>query len=124
MQRFETKPTGMPRLMFEALVTSASREELASSFRERNRESRPTPLAPANDVIVAAPEQLGEALKREATRIYGYTSFSLPGYSSDGHALVYVSYVCGGLCGTGWFYLLERSGPSWKVVASEMLWIS
>jgi hypothetical protein len=32
--------------------------------------------------------------------------------------------VCGGLCGYGWFFLLNREGEMWKVVYVEMLWIS
>jgi hypothetical protein len=32
--------------------------------------------------------------------------------------------VCGGLCGEGWMFLLERNRDAWKVVAIEMLWIS
>ena len=64
-------------------------------------------------------------MKRESRRTVGISSFSLPAYSSDGHAVVYASYVCGGLCGYGWLFLLrQEQGGSWQVVGTEMLWIS
>ena len=52
-------------------------------------------------VIYIAPEDRVEAQKRESGRTVGITRVSLPAYSREGHALLYVSYVCGGLCGEG-----------------------
>jgi hypothetical protein len=124
IQSFETQLPRMQRVSFEGLVSPAGREELARAFRERNREPRPFPQMKPEGVIVTPPEGLDEALKRESSRTRGVSSFSVPAYSADGHALVYGSYVCGALCGYGWLFLLERRGDTWQVVAADMLWIS
>jgi hypothetical protein len=124
IQSFETKLPRMQRVIFEGLLGAASREELAKAFRERNREPQPIPWTTLEGVVVTSPEGLDEAMKRESGRTRGITSLSLPAYSADGHALVYGSYVCGGLCGYGWLFLLERQGDAWRVVSADMLWIS
>jgi hypothetical protein len=52
-------------------------------------------------------------------------AFSHVGFNpSRAQALVYVSYVCGGMCGDGHFVLLERSGGRWRIADSVMSWIS
>ena len=124
IQSFETKLPRMQRVRFEGLLTPASRDELAKAFRQRNRESQPFAAAKLERIIVTSPEGLDEAMKRESGRTRGVSSFSLPAYATDGHALVYGSYVCGGLCGYGWLFLLERRGEGWQVVSVDMLWIS
>ena len=40
------------------------------------------------------------------------------------HALVYLSYSCGGSCGTGFLYFLGRSGDQWKIEVSSLVWVS
>lgn len=124
IQSFEAKLPRMQRVRFDGLLSPAGREELARAFRERNQEPRPLPQMKPEGVIVTPPEGLDEALKRESSRTRGISSFSVPAYSADGHALVYGSYVCGGLCGYGWLFLLERRGDTWQIVAVDMLWIS
>jgi hypothetical protein len=124
IQSFETKLPRMQRVTFEGLLSAASREELAKAFRERNREPQSFPGTKLEGVIVTSPEGLDEAMKRESGRTRGFSSFSVPAYSTDGHALVYGSYVCGGLCGYGWLFLMERQGEAWRVVSVDMLWIS
>lgn len=39
-------------------------------------------------------------------------------------AIVYVSYVCGGMCGDGHYVLLNRSGRVWRIATSLRAWIS
>jgi hypothetical protein len=39
-------------------------------------------------------------------------------------AIVYVSYVCGGMCGDGHYVLLERTGRRWRISRHTMSWIS
>jgi len=42
-----------------------------------------------------------------------------------GELRVGASYGCGGLCGSGTTYVLERRGPEWKVVGQRgMMWIA
>jgi hypothetical protein len=39
-------------------------------------------------------------------------------------AIVYVSYVCGGMCGDGHYVLLERTGRRWRISRHFRGWIS
>jgi hypothetical protein len=112
------------RRVFDGLVADLRRRDLATAFRTRNREPRPFTGAGLQGVVPVSPSGLEAALQRESTRTRGYVGFSLPAYSDGRHALVYASYTCGGLCGYGWFFLLERQGDSWKVLDAAMMWIS
>ena len=53
-----------------------------------------------------------------------YVALSAPGYSKDGHAIVYGEHHCGMLCGSASLFLLERTEKGWKVIRRAMLWIS
>jgi hypothetical protein len=123
VQEFEGRNPHRRQLLFESLISAESRRELAMAFRERNATNQ---LFPANleRVIAVSPESFEEAMKREPKRTAGITRFGVPAFSKDGHALVYGSYVCGGLCGYGWLFLLKQAGESWQVIKTEMLWIS
>lgn len=59
----------------------------------------------------------------DASGVYG---FSLVGFNSTlNEALVWVTYSCGPLCGSGSLMLLERDGDGdWGVVKRQGLWIS
>jgi hypothetical protein len=55
----------------------------------------------------------------------GIVEFSRSVVSSDGtHALVYLSFQCGWLCGNGSLHYLSRVGNTWRVSASVGLWVS
>ena len=106
---------------FKGLLNTAARRELTRAFRERNRESQRSSGDRIGGLVVVSPNDYQRELESRRT---GTVRFSAPAYSGEGHALVYGSYVCGGLCGYGWLFLLERSGDSWRVVSTELVWIS
>jgi hypothetical protein len=55
----------------------------------------------------------------------GVISLSKAGFDATlDEAIVSSSLVCGGLCGTGWRYVLKRKQGGWVVVAKRMLWVS
>jgi hypothetical protein len=55
----------------------------------------------------------------------GIFRLSLPGYSADGKlALVQVSGSCGGLCGSGFYWVLRYVHGSWIVVKRNPAWVS
>ena len=55
----------------------------------------------------------------------GFMSVSRVGYNpARTEALVYVGNLCGGLCGTGQYYLLARENNSWKIQVKALVWIS
>src|SRR4029077_20271103 len=98
--------------------------ELEKSFRGVTASSSPMPPAVLPEVMLVAPEHLEETLTRQSTQTTGFSGFTRPVYARGGYALVYASYTCGGLCGLGWFFLLDHPAGSWHVVAVEGLWIS
>lgn len=55
----------------------------------------------------------------------GIISFSHVGFDSRlNEAIVSVSFVCGGLCGTGHRYILRRKWGRWEVVNKWIVWVS
>ncbi|WP_201316408.1 hypothetical protein [Dyella sp. EPa41] len=55
----------------------------------------------------------------------GWTSISLPGYSTDGDiAVVYIARHCGSLCGQGIYVYLRRVNNQWKVLVRFPVWVS
>lgn len=51
--------------------------------------------------------------------------FHLPILTQDGQkAFVSVDHICGGLCGQGWYFILEKIKGKWKVVKYEDTWIA
>ena len=55
----------------------------------------------------------------------GYLSISVPVLSHKGtKALTYVSHRCGGLCGAGTLFMLEKSQTGWRITCVEQIWIS
>jgi hypothetical protein len=55
----------------------------------------------------------------------GIINFSNPGFNRDfTQALISTGRVCGGLCGSGYFVLLEKEDDRWTVQAKVQTWIS
>ena len=44
--------------------------------------------------------------------------------SAMNEAMIYIQHSCGGLCGTGHYVLLQKSGDKWRVVKQNMVWVS
>lgn len=95
---------------------AAVQEELTRSFEQRNKTSSSLPPFADPRIQFIEYERLLPSLESYRGRARGYASFSRPGYSADGTALVYASYVCGGTCGNTWLFLLARIDDGWRVV--------
>lgn len=55
----------------------------------------------------------------------GFIILSRVGFNAVmNQALVYIHHGCGGLCGTGHYVLLEKSGNDWRAIKKNMVWIS
>jgi hypothetical protein len=55
----------------------------------------------------------------------GVISFSRVGFDSGlDEAMVSVSFYCGGLCGTGWRYILKERRGKWEVADKPIIWMS
>ena len=52
-------------------------------------------------------------------------SFTTPVFSEDRqHAIIYIEYYCGGLCGQGYYMLLKKSDVKWTPIGIHLLWVS
>jgi hypothetical protein len=55
----------------------------------------------------------------------GLLTFSRVGFSADGtQALFYVSGNCGGLCGAGYYVVMERHNEHWMIKKEINVWVS
>jgi len=52
-----------------------------------------------------------------------FVAASAPSYPTKATAMVYASFVCGGLCGERRLIRLRRDGLSWRIITSQRLWI-
>lgn len=90
-----------------------SRSELIRSFEERNQSWRP--IAP-----IRGKGARSWPRERYFDLDFGpddLVVFSLPGYSTAGHAIVYVDFSCGSTCGTFYIIALQRTDSTWKIVS-------
>ncbi len=62
-------------------------------------------------------------LKKNKKKPLAYISFPL--ISKDRKkAIIYGSYVCGGLCGSGGIFHLEKINGEWKIIEYERRWVA
>jgi hypothetical protein len=55
----------------------------------------------------------------------GVIAFSRVGFDSGmDEAMVSVGFYCGGLCGTGWRYILKKRHGKWEVADKPIVWMS
>jgi hypothetical protein len=55
----------------------------------------------------------------------GLLRLSRVGFNADGNqAAFYISNSCGGLCGGGYFVIMEKVNSNWKIVQEVQVWIS
>ncbi len=97
-----------------------TRRELIESLEARNTESHPLPVIKHPDVEWFDRDKNSSSDALEKRRNAGLSFLSLPGYSTDRHALVYGSYSCGSLCGYGWLFVLEHVSGQWRVTSSTV----
>jgi len=117
---------------------SALREDTIESFLERS--CTPGPLSQTFHTDLPRtfisekkahfrgwPIQKDESMSFE--RLYpgasGIVSFSHVGFDSTlDEAIVSTGFVCGGLCGAGYRYVLRKKSGRWEVVERLMVWVS
>lgn len=55
----------------------------------------------------------------------GITAFSRAGFNPAlDEAVVFRSFFCGGLCGSGWRYFLKKRRGKWQITDQTMIWVS
>jgi hypothetical protein len=103
---------------------SALRSALVEAIISRNAQSERFPTLDEAGVVLVPDAGLEESLKRRQRETVGYSAFSLPGYSDDGHAVVFGFYTCGGRCDRGRLFILARTSGKWQVEVMSTLWAS
>ena len=106
-------PQGSPKRSLDAAVLSPPER---AAWERRNRVAREMP-----GLAIA---RLGN--RHSADEIpAGWTvvAASAPTYPASDTALLYAHYTCRGGCGEGRLIRLVRVGASWRITASERLWI-
>jgi hypothetical protein len=108
------------------VADDGTRKELVASFEGRNAESHPLPLSAYPGIVLLdlSKDSPAGGLDRDYRRMIGSSSLSLPGYSTDGHALMSAGYSCGSLCGYSWLFVLEKVGGRWQVKSATVTAIS
>jgi hypothetical protein len=80
-------------------------------------------LLPRSRVWLVERNQAGEP--EHPLALAPLNAFSHIGFNAErAQAIVYVSYVCGGMCGDGHYVLLERTGRRWRISRHFRSWIS
>jgi hypothetical protein len=110
--------------VFRGELQEPARAQIRTSFLGRNKSNVIIPPKAIEGVVLAAPAEISAKYDEKTGSGTPHATVSMPGLSSDGLAVVYVSYWCGNTCGYGWFVLLKRNPDGWQVVASKGLWVS
>ena len=109
----------IPNNLGNALVT-----ENENSVDLRAEDVSPNALlSPAEQVAYS---KAGSTIKlKKKARWGGFVQLTKPVFSSDLQvALIYLTVFCGGDCGYGWFFVLERRDGSWHLVEKQLMFIS
>jgi hypothetical protein len=64
-----------------------------------------------------------QQFRRTFTNVEGYLAVSLPVYGAS-DARLYVTAVCGNLCGAGWIVQLHEVNGIWRVRDRSVIWMS
>jgi hypothetical protein len=103
-----------PRGPLDAALFS-SEERVA--WTRRNRVAREIP-----DLAIAG------LVNRHGTHVdsadWMVVAATAPIYPTKDAAVLYAQFTCGNTCGEGLLIRLSRDGPSWRITASQRLWIS
>lgn len=94
--------------------------ELARQFFGRNSGRSQVPLLDGASAVVSA-AALPRLAPQDSRRFT--VTFSSPGFD-NGRAVVFVSYVCGNLCGEASLVLLELRDDKWQVASVHLLSVS
>jgi hypothetical protein len=140
-----------PRTMrhFGSARSSGAGEEVLRDFAEVTRESAPAPLPLPTRIrsrvftedehagVRAKSQMVSEGktfvdmerffavMREEHPRSAFFVSFTRAGFNADRtEALVYVTIHCGGLCGSGQYVQLRRTGSRWVVQRIVITWVS
>ena len=100
------------------------RGELVASLEARNAVAHALPAIDHPSVVAVPGDHSEKAQRAHREQAGGVATLSLPGYSGDGHALMYGSYWCGNMCGYSWLFLLEKTDGVWRVQTAVMTSIS
>jgi len=115
-------------------------DETIDDFKRKKSDSvslEPLFSFPAKQVLVSDHKSAGlfrraRHIDRSWTGFYkrypnsvGFISMSRVGFNGNhDQALLYIARFCGGLCGEGYYVILDKERGAWSVKEKTMLWIS
>ena len=123
---FDPSVRDTPRATSSDMITSY--DEMRADYQLKNQ--RPATLKrmftlTVDYELVNSPESKRAAYEREGGEVHGIVSLSRVGFNKTRtEAFIYMSYTCGGLCGHGFMFWVEKAGDTWKVKKSVLMWIS
>jgi hypothetical protein len=100
-----------------------TRAALVASFARRNRGSEPLPVLPSNDVVTHPDRERAIEAAGVGALADLVIELALPGYSSNGFALVYGQSSREGRPLQGWAFVLSHASGRWVVQHAYLLWI-
>jgi len=141
-----TDPGGLWRGLDKATIESApyldprhrlkyARPDAVEAFLQAIDVQRPLPqeLRSLPDFLIVEQSELQTLVARGQLKAFerrhalapGSVAVSRIGFDASGsQALLYVSFSCGSLCGSGTFVLLERGAGGWKVLKMDEYMVS
>jgi hypothetical protein len=95
-----------------------------AGFRDRlNDRTSLRGLLPRSRVWLVQPQ--GNSEPDSPLELAARHTFSHIGFNPERtQAIVYATYTCGSMCGSGHYVLLQRTGRRWRIVSTTMAWIS
>jgi len=141
-----TDPGGLWRGLDKATIESApyldprhrlkyARPDAVEAFLQAIEVQRPLPQALRSlpDFLIVEESELQALVARGQLKAFerrhalapGSVAVSRIGFDASGsQALLYISFSCGSLCGSGTFVLLERDAGRWKVLKMDEYMVS
>lgn len=123
---WEFRSNSNPLPSHETVADFRARKEQPCGMRGPFDTLRPSRLLPEDEAaaVFKPPDPWGTFYKKFPNAT-GVITFAQPGYDrSRSEALVAMSHTCGGLCGVGRLYLLNKVNGKWVIKNSVDVWIS
>ena len=120
-------------MFIDSYVDQRIPKKLRLELLAANKRSLELPVQTSERVVRVSQHDISDVFSAGGERQFyarypdtaGFVETSYAVLSADRrHALIYVSYWCGGTCGSGLLHYLVRSANGWKIEIISQLWVS
>lgn len=115
----------VPQASDETVVLFKARQKCSSHLKPQFDPAIPYRLVFTKDLVKTLGKGGGgwDEFHKENPKSFGIWNLSPVGYNAKGtEALVYVTYACGGLCGSGELFVVAKENGHWRVKNQIRLW--